>query len=112
MMLSGVPNLAWCVGYANASWTLRADLTARYVCRLLNHMARKGFTVCTPTPPSRPSTGKTILNLTSGYVNRAAAILPKQGTRRPWRSRESYLVDHVDLTYAPVTDGVMRFTKP
>ena len=112
MMLGGVPNLAWCVGYANASWTLRADLTARYVCRLLNHMERKNFTVCTPTPPAGASSARTILNLTSGYVNRAAAILPKQGTRRPWRSRESYLVDHFDLTYAPVTDGVMRFTRP
>jgi monooxygenase len=111
MMLSGVPNLAWCVGYANASWTLRADLTSRYVCRLLNHMDRKGFTVCTPKPPTRAATGRTILNLTSGYVMRAAATLPKQGTRRPWRSRESYLVDHFDLTYAPVTDGVMRFTR-
>ncbi|MEV6605279.1 NAD(P)/FAD-dependent oxidoreductase [Kutzneria sp. NPDC051319] len=108
MMLSGVPNLAWCVGYANASWTLRADLTSRYVCRLLNHMDRKRFTTCMPSPQAVGSGGP-ILNLTSGYVARAAAFLPKQGTRRPWRSRQSYLVDHFDLTYTPVADGVMRF---
>jgi monooxygenase len=112
MMLSGVPNLAWCVGYANASWTLRADLTSRYVCRLLNHMDRGKFTVCTPTPSSRDvATDRPILNLTSGYVRRAAAGLPKQGARRPWRTRQSYLVDNFDLSYSPVADGVMRFTR-
>ncbi|MFC0437443.1 NAD(P)/FAD-dependent oxidoreductase [Kutzneria buriramensis] len=111
MMFSGIPNLAWCVGYANNSWTLRADLTSQYVCRLLNHMDRGGFTVCTPTPTERDATsGRPILNLTSGYVKRAEAILPKQGRRRPWRTRQSYLVDLVDLRLTPVTDGVMRFT--
>jgi cation diffusion facilitator CzcD-associated flavoprotein CzcO len=111
MMFSGVPNLAWCVGYANNSWTLRADLTSQYVCRLLNHMDRGGFTVCTPTLSARDAgDGRPILNLTSGYIKRAEAVLPKQGRRRPWRTRQSYLVDLADLRLTPVTDGVMRFT--
>ncbi|MBB5889215.1 flavin-containing monooxygenase [Kutzneria kofuensis] len=112
MMLSGVPNFAWCVGYANNSWTLRADLTSRYVCRLLNHMDRRHYTICTPTLSPRDSGGgRPILDLTSGYIKRAEAILPKQGARRPWRSRQTYILDHLDLTYTPVADGVMRFAR-
>jgi cation diffusion facilitator CzcD-associated flavoprotein CzcO len=112
MMFSGVPNLAWCVGYANNSWTLRADLTSRYVCRLLNHMDRTRSTVCTPTLSAGDSpTGRPLLNLTSGYVKRADAILPKQGRRRPWRIRASYIVDYLDLSLTPVADGSMRFAR-
>ena len=112
MMLSGVPNLAWCVGYTNNSWTLRADLTSQYVCRLLNHMERGRFAVCTPVLSARDAgEGRPILDLTSGYIKRATAILPKQGARRPWRARQNYIVDYLDLRLTPVTDGSMRFAR-
>jgi cation diffusion facilitator CzcD-associated flavoprotein CzcO len=112
MMFSGVPNLAWCIGYTNASWTLRADLTARHVCRLLNHMERGRFTVCTPVlSPRDASSGRPVLDLTSGYIKRAEAILPKQGARRPWRIRQSYIVDCLDTRLSPVSDGALRFTR-
>jgi cation diffusion facilitator CzcD-associated flavoprotein CzcO len=111
MMLSGVPNLAWCVGYSNASWTLRADLTAQYVCRLVNHLDRYGWTRCVPEAPDSGGAGSApILDLTSGYVQRAARYLPKQGARRPWRLRQNYLLDAADMRLGRVADGTMRFS--
>jgi cation diffusion facilitator CzcD-associated flavoprotein CzcO len=111
MMLSGVPNLAWCVGYSNASWTLRADLTAQYVCRLVNHLDRYGWTRCVPEAPDSGGAGSApILDLTSGYVQRAARYLPKQGVRRPWRLRQNYLLDAADMRLGRVADGTMRFS--
>ncbi|HEY0000721.1 MAG TPA: NAD(P)/FAD-dependent oxidoreductase, partial [Actinoplanes sp.] len=94
MMFAGVPNLAWCVGYINASWTLRADLTSRYVCRLLNYMDRHDIDVITPVrPPGEPDIDAPLMALSSGYVRRAAGVLPRQGARAPWRSRNNYLTD-------------------
>ena len=91
LMLAGVPNLAWCVGYTNASWTLRADLSSRYVCRLLAYLDRSGFDVAVPVPVPVPQDGdgkrRPILDLTSGYIRRAASVLPKQGDRAPWMLR-------------------------
>jgi len=101
-LLSGVPNLAICIGYVNASWTLRADLTARYVCRLLAHMDARGYRSATPefdgVPDSRP-----LLALTSGYVRRAAAVLPKQGSSAPWVLRQNYVADRLSMSFADVT---------
>lgn len=112
MMLGGVPNLAWCIGYVNASWTLRSDLVSRYVCRLLNHLSRNGFDTCVPRPPAIPTARRRpIMGLTSGYLTRAASVLPRQGDRRPWLMRQNYLLDAADLRLRRVDDGVLRFGK-
>ncbi|MER6766831.1 MULTISPECIES: flavin-containing monooxygenase [Amycolatopsis] len=112
MMLGGVPNFAWCLGYVNASWTLRSDLVSRYVCRLLNHLSRNGFDTCVPRPPAIPeSTRRPIMDLTSGYLTRAASVLPRQGSRRPWLMRQNYVLDAADLRLSRVDDGVLRFER-
>ena len=87
-MLSDVPNLAWCVGYTNASWTLRADLSSRYVCRLLKLMDRHGYDIATPHAGSEAggsdgAPGRPLLDLNSGYVKRAQRPAPAPGDRRP-----------------------------
>ena len=110
MMFSGPPNLANTFGYSNASWTLKADLTARYFCRLLRHMDRSGNTVFTPKRDADVAP-EPFLDFTSGYVQRAAALLPKQGNRKPWRLYQNYLLDLLTLRWGPVADGVMRFTR-
>ncbi|WP_372460996.1 flavin-containing monooxygenase [Rhodococcus yananensis] len=102
-MLGGVPNLALCLGYTNASWTLRADLASLFVCRLLNHMGRNGFRIATPDRHRDPRP-KPLLGLTSGYVTRAAAILPKQGSRGPWRMRQNYLLDLPEMRFGRLDD--------
>jgi cation diffusion facilitator CzcD-associated flavoprotein CzcO len=114
MMFAGLPNLAWCVGYTNASWTLRADLTSRYVCRLLNYMARHRVDTATPDLPESQAENVAegpLMDLTSGYVQRAAALLPRQGTRRPWRMRNNYLTDLPIMRMGRIDDGVMRFGR-
>jgi monooxygenase len=111
MMFSGIPNLAWCVGYTNNSWTLRADLTTQYVCRLLNHMDRHHFSQCVPAVPAPGETdGRPLLDLTSGYIQRAASRLPHQGERPPWRLRQNYLLDLATMRLSRVNDNVMRFS--
>ena len=112
---SDVPNLASTFGYVNASWTLRADLIATYVCRLLNHMDDTGTTKCTPRlrPSDRTMQARPMLDqLTSGYVQRAAELLPRQGDREPWINPQNYGKDKKMFRKSPVDDGVMRFTSP
>jgi cation diffusion facilitator CzcD-associated flavoprotein CzcO len=112
MMFSGVPNLAWCVGYINASWTLRADLTSRYVCRLVNYMHRHHIDVTTPVmPPGGPEVDEPLMALSSGYVRRAAGLLPRQGARRPWRVRNNYLTDLPGMLLSRIDDGNVRFAR-
>jgi monooxygenase len=109
MLLSDVPNLAMVWGYINASWTLKADLTAGYVCRLLQYMDRHGHTVAVPRrDPAMPP--RPFLSFSSGYVQRALAILPKQGSQRPWRVHQNYLLDLLHIRYGRIADGVLRFT--
>jgi monooxygenase len=110
MMFSDVPNLASTFGYTNASWTLKADLTAEYVCRLLRHMDRTGATACTPrlADPAMPTAPW--LDFSSGYVRRAMASFPKQGTRAPWKVHQNYALDLLALRLGRVDDGVMAFT--
>ena len=110
MMFSGLPNLANTFGYTNASWTLKADLTARYFCRLLRRMDRHGHTVFTPTRGVDVAP-EPFLDFTSGYVQRAAALLPKQGDRRPWRLHQNYVLDLLALRCGKVADGVMAFAR-
>ncbi|MBS2013889.1 MAG: NAD(P)/FAD-dependent oxidoreductase [Deltaproteobacteria bacterium] len=107
IMLGDVPNMAFAVGYTNASWTLKADLASGYVCRLLNHMDKKGYRVCVPRLPPGGEGVEPMLNLSSGYVKRAEADLPKQGARAPWRLYQNYIFDLVGLRYGKVEDGVL-----
>ena len=112
MMLEGVPNLAVAIGYTNASWTLKCELTCGYVTRLLNHMRDTGTTVCTPVNAEGSVSPAPLLGLTSGYVQRSADRFPKQGTRFPWQVHQSYLKDYRALKMRGVEDEVMRFTNP
>lgn len=110
MMLSGVPNFAMTIGYAHASWTLRADLVATYVCRLLAHLDRTGQQVVTPLPPP-DGERLPILNLTAGYVLRGLAALPRQGVRAPWRMPQNYPRDLLWMRYGRLTDEGVRFSR-
>lgn len=105
LMLGGIPNLALSLGYVNASWTLRADLAARYVCRLLAHLDRHGLRVAIPTPPEDLAEHP-LLPLHSGYVRRAEGSLPHQGDRAPWLMRQSYLPDRRELLRGDVTESM------
>jgi monooxygenase len=111
MMYSGVPNLASSFGYTNASWTLKCDLTCEYVCRLLNHMSRRGLDACTPGQPD-PSVGEEPwLTFSSGYVQRGMAEFPKQGAVKPWKLNQNYALDLVSLKFGSVEDGIMKFSR-
>jgi hypothetical protein len=111
MMLNGVPNLVLSFGYINASWTLKCDLTALWVCRLLNFMDRQGYAFCAPRLADPPPAKRPLLDFTSGYVRRAEGILPAQGDKAPWRVHQNYLRDLVVLRFETLTDGVMEFHK-
>ncbi len=111
MMLSDVPNLALAFGYINASWTLKCDLTARTVCRLLNHMARRGYVSCTPRRRDPAIADEPLLNFTSGYVRRAEGVLPRQGTKTPWKVHQNYLLDMLTLRFGRIEDGVLEFAR-
>lgn len=109
MMFSGVPNLAAAIGYTNASWTLKCELTSRYVCRLLNYMDKRGYRICAPRKHDLSIAEEPFLSFTSGYVQRALPSLPKQGTRRPWRLYQNYLLDLMALRFGRLDDGTMEF---
>jgi cation diffusion facilitator CzcD-associated flavoprotein CzcO len=111
MMLAGVPNLALAMGYTNASWTLKAELIARQVCRMLNYMAAHRLDVCVPVHEGEVGQTRPALDLQSGYIQRAAGQLPRQGTRKPWRIHQSYLRDLFTLKWAPLRDGALRFGR-
>ena len=105
LMLSDVPNLAMAVGYTNASWTLRADLSARWFCSLVRFMDRRGLRVATPRYDEAEPADLPLLGLTSGYVQRAEHLLPKQGRRRPWRVVQSYAYDLAVTRLGRIDDG-------
>ncbi len=112
MMLEGVPNLAVAVGYTNASWTLKCDLTCGYVCRLVNHMRATGMRQCTPVNRTPSVSTRPLLDLTSGYIQRSAHRFPKQGSRFPWQIHQSYLRDYRSLKMSGVEDDALVFTNP
>lgn len=111
MMLSGVPNFAFTVGYTNASWTLKADLVSAFVCRLLRHMDSRGYDVCVPVNEDPGMARRPLLNFSAGYVLRSISEFPRAGDRAPWRLGMSYFHDYFTLRHRPVNDGVMRFSR-
>ncbi len=113
MMYSDVPNMASSFGYTNASWTLKCDLTCGYVCRLLNYMDKQGLAQCTPRRVDPDLIEEPWLDFTSGYVQRARDMMPKQGSKAPWKLYQNYALDMVTLKFGAVDDGTMKFTaKP
>jgi len=110
MMFSDVPNLAFAIGYTNASWTLKCDLAAEYVCRLLNHMDRRGYSVCTPRLNDPDVGEQPVIDFNSGYVLRALHTLPRQGLKTPWRLHQNYVKDLSMMRYGRVEDGAMEFS--
>ncbi len=107
-LVSGVPNLALAFGYTNASWTLKTDLTAAYFCQLLRHMDKHGYTTFVPRPEADVE-ARPFLDLSAGYIRRSAHLLPSQGSRRPWRVYQNYLLDALMTRYGRVGDGVLEF---
>lgn len=112
VMFSGVPNLAAAFGYTNASWTLKADLTGEYVCRLLNHMQATDTKIATPTLTDPNMKAEPWIDFSSGYFQRALHRFPKQGSELPWKLYQNYPKDIKLFRHAPVDDGVLVFTKP
>ena len=110
LMFSGVPNLAAALGYTNASWTLKSDLTCTYVCRLIRAMDRRGAAACLPAEPGAME-DRPLIDFTSGYIRRSAALLPKQGMTKPWRLHQNYVVDLLSLRFGRLDDGVLRFVR-
>jgi len=110
LMLSGIPNFAFAIGYTNASWTLKCDLVSRYVCRVLAYLAERRYDIVMPVPPPEPDRVP-LIDLSSGYVARAASMLPKQGVRTPWRLNQSYYADVRMLTRRPVDDEGVVFSR-
>jgi len=110
MMYADVPNLASAFGYTNASWTLKCDLTCEYVCRLINYMDRHNYRQCMPHNVDPAIEALPSLDFSSGYVQRAIAKMPKQGSKRPWRLYQNYALDIVSLRFGKVDDGVMQYS--
>ena len=106
-MLEDVPNLFWCVGYTNASWTLRADITARATAKLLAHMASRGYTHAYPHLGDEPMPEKSAWDIQAGYVLRAPHALPKSGTKRPWNVRQNYFADALDFRFDKIEESMM-----
>jgi monooxygenase len=111
MMLSGVPNMAMALGYTNASWTLKCDLTCDYVCRLLNHMDEQGYEQCVPHNQNPSIIEEPFIDFSSSYVLRSIDQFPKQGSKAPWRLRQNYPLDIVSLKFGALEDGAMQFSR-
>ena len=110
-MYSDVPNMASCFGYTNASWTLKCDLTCDYVCRLLNHMDARGQAFAVPRKRDPALTEEPMLSFTSGYVQRSIDNFPKQGSKAPWKLRQNYALDLLDLKFSKLDDGSLEFHR-
>jgi len=110
MMLAGVPNLAYVVGYTNASWTLKSDLTGAFVCRVLRHMQRTGEGICVPKLPAATVQRRPWVDFSSGYIQRSLGQFPVQGSSTPWLLNQNYLRDLLDLRFGALKDGVLQFS--
>ncbi|HEV2784296.1 MAG TPA: NAD(P)/FAD-dependent oxidoreductase [Actinophytocola sp.] len=111
MMLGGVPNFAFTIGYTNASWTLKADLVSEHVVRILRHLDTHGYTTCVPTNTDPTITPQPLLDFQAGYVLRSVHEFPKSGSRPPWRLGMSYAHDLLNLRYGKLDDGTLRFSR-
>ena len=111
MMFSDVPNLVATFGYTNASWTLRADLTSEYVCRLLNFMDKKGYANCCPRTAEHVEPEGDWLDFTSGYVKRSMHKFPKQGSRDPWRNTQNFPKDVLAIRWGNIDNKELKFTS-
>ncbi|OJS98813.1 flavin-containing monooxygenase [Marinobacter nauticus] len=110
VMVEGMPNAAMIFGYTNISWTLKADIASEYLCRLINHMDRKGYQVVVPRDTENSLGNDTILgSLDAGYIKRAEDRLPRQGTHGPWKASQNYLQDVKILRFEPIEDGYLEF---
>ncbi|KGN30145.1 FAD-containing monooxygenase EthA [Knoellia sinensis KCTC 19936] len=108
-MFGGAPNLAVCLGYTNNSWTLRADLTSRFVCAVLNEMSARGAATATPRLDPDLDEGEPPFELSAGYVQRSRHLFPKQGTKKPWTVRQNYFHDRRLMSPKRVDDGILEF---
>ena len=111
MMLNDVPNMAAVIGYTNAPWTLKSDLTADYVCRLLKYMEKHGYDNCVPCQNDPEIREEPAVDFSSGYIQRALPHLPRQGSRRPWRLYQNYVRDMFMLRYGSIEDEAMSFRR-
>ncbi|HET6552192.1 MAG TPA: NAD(P)/FAD-dependent oxidoreductase [Dyella sp.] len=112
VLLQDTPNFGCVFGYTNAPWTLKADLAARYLCRLLGYMHQRGIAVVTPRAPADERQEETIMgSLTSGYVQRGAPVLPRQGRAVPWRVLNNYERDCEMLLEQPVEDAALEVER-
>jgi len=111
MMLSGMPNSAFTIGYTNASWTLKADLVSEFVCRVLNYMNANGFDTVVPEHPGDSIEERPLMDFTPGYVLRALDSLPKSGSRAPWRLKQNYLLDLRLIRRGKVQEAALKFSK-
>lgn len=111
LMFAGLPNFASCFGYTNAAWTLKADLSSEYLCRLLNHMRRNGFAACVPCNNDPTLTAEPWVDFSSGYFQRALHLLPKQGSKLPWKLHQNYIRDIHLLRRGKLEDGVLAFSR-
>lgn len=113
MMFSDIPNLASALGYTNASWTLKCDLTAQYVCRMLKFMNEKNYAICTPKLNDPTVERVPVVDFNSGYIQRAINTLPSQGSKTPWRLHQNYVKDLKMLRYGKLDDEAIEFkSKP
>ena len=111
LMLSGLPNYAFTIGYTNAPFTLKADLVAQYVCRLLKFMDQRGLDICVPVKDDPSIHEAPLLDFDAGYVKRSEHLVPKAGSREPWRLGMSYVQDLFTLRHRPISDRALRFSK-
>jgi len=110
MMARDIPNLAFSVGYTNASWTLKTEITSTFVCRVLNHMDANGYAVCVPELSDPSVREEPLIDFSSGYVQRSIDELPRQGSREPWRLHQNSFLDSRMIRRAPIDDGELRFS--
>ena len=112
VLIDGVPNALFVLGYTNASWTLKADLASEYFCRLIGYMERHGYTqmVAEAGPEDRSEDSALGSALKSGYIRRAEGIMPRQGTRKPWKVLDNYYRDSIALRFGSVKDKALKFS--
>ena len=112
IMISDVPNMALIIGYINASWTLKVDIAAEYICRLLNYMDAEGYDQVIAQGDAAELLPDTVMgSLSSGYIARAAGVMPKQGRHAPWKVSNNYLADRKELKNSSFEDHVLKFAK-